>query len=308
MPFGSPERKELTLGTALWGWGIEKQTAFEMLSHFYAAGWRCVDTATNYPINKNPLDFRRAETWIAEWIRANSITNLRVLVKVGAVDNSGSELAELSPSFLLICEDMYRVRFGPNLRCLSIHWDNRSSKEEVTETAQALVGIAARGLEVGLSGIKHPGLYANAAPELGSRWWVQVKENVFTNRTRCHTYEGLANARFLAYGINGGGIKFDQAPTPASSVVLREIAVPNGLEEIKRFIVETLDVAPRPESFNQFSLLVQSVNTALSGLIIGPRDVNQLADTLNYWARLSAIDKDTIRRALGSFPRLEQPG
>ncbi len=91
-------------------------------------------------------------------------------------------------------------------------------------------------------------------------------------------------------------------------IVLREIAVPNGLEEIKRFIAEPLDVVPRPESFNQFSLLVQSVNTALSGLIIGPRNVNQLTDTLNYWAKLSAIDKDNIRRALRSFPRLEQPG
>jgi aryl-alcohol dehydrogenase-like predicted oxidoreductase len=296
------------LGTALWGWGIEKQTAFELLSNFYKAGWRCVDTATNYPINKDPLDFRRAETWIEEWIRANSVSNLRVLIKVGAVDNSGSALAELSPSFLLLCEDMYRVRFGANLRCLSIHWDNRSSREEVTETAKALSRIAARGLEVGLSGIKHPGLYANAVPELANRWWVQVKENVFADRARRHYCKALANARFVAYGINAGGIKFDQELTPTSSIVLRKSSVPKGLEKIKRFIAENFDVASRPENFNQFNLLVQSVNTALCGLIIGPRNINQLTDTLNYWAKLNAIDKDKIRRTLHSFPRLEQPG
>ena len=60
----------LILGTAMWGWTTSPAMAMTLLDQFYAAGGRAVDTATNYPINKNPGDFRQAERMLADWIRA----------------------------------------------------------------------------------------------------------------------------------------------------------------------------------------------------------------------------------------------
>ena len=57
---------EIMLGTALWGWTTPPTVCYQLLDHFYESGYRQVDAATNYPINKNPSDFRRGEKILAE--------------------------------------------------------------------------------------------------------------------------------------------------------------------------------------------------------------------------------------------------
>ena len=71
MSANAPIADELVLGTAMWGWTVDKVTAFQLLDAWYAAGQRKVDTATNYPIDRVPEHFRLAEQILAEWIRAN---------------------------------------------------------------------------------------------------------------------------------------------------------------------------------------------------------------------------------------------
>jgi len=41
------------LGTAMWGWTVSRPVCFDLLDTFYAAGFRQIDAAVNYPINKN---------------------------------------------------------------------------------------------------------------------------------------------------------------------------------------------------------------------------------------------------------------
>ncbi|MEZ4983547.1 MAG: aldo/keto reductase [Saprospiraceae bacterium] len=111
----------LVLGTALWGWTVDEPTCHRLLSHFYRQGGRMVDTATNYPINKQPADFRRAENILARWCQREEVTDLQVIVKVGSVDNLFTPDNNLSPAFLLMALDYYRNLFGSNLHTFMIH-------------------------------------------------------------------------------------------------------------------------------------------------------------------------------------------
>jgi aryl-alcohol dehydrogenase-like predicted oxidoreductase len=89
LPSASPASKTLVLGTALWGWGVGRATAHQILDRYVALGGRIVDTAANYPINKRPEDFAMAANWIADWVDANGVEVLSILVKIGATDNMG---------------------------------------------------------------------------------------------------------------------------------------------------------------------------------------------------------------------------
>jgi aryl-alcohol dehydrogenase-like predicted oxidoreductase len=66
---------QLLLGTAMWGWTVSRPTCFDLLDTFYAAGFRQVDAAVNYPINKNPDDSERQNTscWNGSTLMAFSI-------------------------------------------------------------------------------------------------------------------------------------------------------------------------------------------------------------------------------------------
>ena len=73
--------KRLILGTALWGWGVSKKEAFLILDNFVENGGLYIDCATNYPINKNIIDYGLALLWIEEWIKINN-KRLFIVVKV----------------------------------------------------------------------------------------------------------------------------------------------------------------------------------------------------------------------------------
>ena len=51
-----PIDKTLVLGTALWGWGVDRNEAYKLLESFFENGGAVVDTSTNYPINKCKMD------------------------------------------------------------------------------------------------------------------------------------------------------------------------------------------------------------------------------------------------------------
>lgn len=286
----SPKEKILVLGTALWGWGVNQTTAYKLLDQYVSFGGNVIDTATNYPINKRPEDYGLALNWIAEWLACTGRVDLSVIAKIGAIDNLGGSATNLTPSFILKSEKFLRDRLGSTLAAIAVHWDNRGDNEgdrvAIAETINEFGRISASGMSIGFSGVRHPQLYLEAAPELANKWWIQVKENALSNSARQHYYRIFQNARYLAYGINMGGIKLE-SPSDHSSISLRGIKHPNGLvERLSNYLSSKHGLRPSPTNLNELALITSFLNPALSGVIIGPRDVTQLLSTQNFWSRL----------------------
>ena len=205
-------QKQLLLGTAQWGWTVSKSEAFQLLDSWLAAGNKGIDAATNYPINKLPEQFRAAEKILLEYIQAHGLQDLQVTMKVGSVNNMRTPEINLSPSFLHMIATEYQRVFTSNLQTVMLHWDNRSDEQEIRQTAEALLQIRQNlGLQPGLSGIKHPEIYAPSLKDLGLVADIQVKHNVLQSDISRYTpiYSGASGDehRFFAYGINAGGRK-----------------------------------------------------------------------------------------------------
>ena len=288
----SPDKKIIVLGTAPWGWGVDRSMAYQMLDRFIMQGGRIVDTATNYPINKRPEDFGLAVKWISDWIVSNGTKDLCVLVKVGATDNMGGSRVNLCSSFILEAADYIKKCFGASLTGVAVHWDNRGNAENdgslIAQTVHTMSKLQSEGLLIGFSGVCRPDLYLSAAPELSDKWWIQVKENVLSNTARSEYQKYFPQSTYLAYGINMGGLKHEQ-PAENSSIVLRGINYPNDMiKSFTDFINSDHGLNPSPKSFNDLALLISYLNPSLSGIIIGPRNITQIDSTIYYWNRLKS--------------------
>ncbi len=265
-----------------------------------------IDTAANYPINKRAEDFGRAVSWLGDWIAVNGGEEISVLVKIGAVDNTGGPDTRLDVPSLVAAQHYYRERIGAGLGGLAVHWDNRSGDDDedaIRETVTTFARVAATGLAVGFSGVKRPDLYHAAAPELADRWWIQVKENVASSTARSGYEKHFPDARYLAYGINMGGLK-REPPQIRSSMALRGIDHPPGLvQRLAEFIDGDNGLVPRPENFNDLALLATYLNPALCGAIIGPRNVDQVANTLRRWETFRAVAQQSRLDGLAELLR-----
>ncbi|UUT11187.1 aldo/keto reductase [Pseudomonas zeae] len=293
MPILTPSEKQLVLGTALWGWGIERDQAYHLLEQFLLSGGTMVDTATNYPINKRSEDFGLAVRWLADWAEHNADSNLALTVKIGSRDNMGSPDVHLAPDDIARASDILMGQFGSALSCVSIHWDNRSDDDvhgaTVAQTVEAMYKLEQQGLAIGLSGIRHPEAYYKANPSLSQKWIIQVKENFKTHAARSSYEAWFPDAKYLAYGINLGGLKTEVSKTN-SSMELRNINIPQAFtEKLVDFINAPHEFEPRPTTLNELALAASFVNPALSGIVIGPRNTDQLDSTLTYWKSLQAL-------------------
>lgn len=284
---------DLILGSALWGWRTDRTNAFSILRRFYEWGGRTVDTATNYPMNGMPDDFMMAERWLADWCQAEGVSDLYVTVKVGGIANDGRPEANLRRSFLLIADDHYQRTLGDNFKCLSVHWDHRDNSEEILDTFQGIRDIADHR-DIGLSGIKHPDLYAKLAPDLIEKWRIQIKYSLL-NRGSYDVYDCFHHhARFYAYGIMGGGLKFGGQYREGSSIRLRNLRGDPRLESVKSFVDSLPESPTKPQNFAQLALLYVYNSPHISGIIIGPATQAQLEDTMTYYQRLGAYDTSGI--------------
>lgn len=298
MPTFTPDNKKLVLGTALWGWGIERREAYELLEHFLQSGGSIVDTATNYPINKHKEDFGLAVSWIADWVQQHGDTNLALTVKIGSRDNMGSPDVNLTPDNIERSADTLKSQFDNALSCVSIHWDNRADEDHqrvaIAQTVDAMSKLEQAGFSIGLSGIKYPELYFKADPTLAEKWIIQVKENFMTRAAREAYQTWFPKAKYLAYGINLGGLKIE-APKTNSSIELRQINIPQLLtERLGHFLDSDHRFEPRPMTLNELALASSYVNPALSGVVIGPRNLEQLKNTLAYWKALEEYANKSI--------------
>lgn len=292
-----PRRGGLVLGTALWGWGVEKADAFSMLDEFAAWGGKWIDTGMNYPINGVPEDYGLALAWIGEWLRSNPKSGVQVWVKVGSIDNSGSQAHDLSASAIYASEELIRERVVDALGCIAVHWDHRQELDAIADTVSALRALALKGLAVGLSGIERPDLYALTAPDLADQWWIQVKENVATNAARTHIERSLPSARYVAYGINLGGRLLQAHGSYRSSSSLRGLE-PLSMETLGALVEFGRSTTPQAESLPQLALLHTACNSSLDGAVIGPRTIAQVLATLRWWDTICETLDEVTRTSL----------
>lgn len=272
------------LGTAMWGWTIDRTTCFELLDEFYQQGFRKVDAATNYPINKQPKDFRKAENILLDWINTHGIHDLQVMMKVGSVNNLRTPEVILNKSFLLLSLDDYAMKFGDNLDTVMVHWDNRSDLEEIRETFEFFEIAQKQGYELGLSGIKYPELYAQLNQTFNFDFVIQIKHNLlYSDYNRYRDFHG--KPRFLAYGMNAGGIKLDpKSYTQNASLKARgwdgtdfEI-----IPELKALLQQYNEQHDRVfTQFYECGLLLAMYHPEVAGFLVGTSRLTQLRKTLD---------------------------
>lgn len=295
----------LILGTAMWGWTTEKATAFKLLDQFYGRGYREVDGATNYPINKNPEDFRRAEHILLQWINAHGITDLKVMMKVGSVNNMRTPECNLSKSFLLIMLDEYRYALGDNLDTLMLHWDNREAATEVEETFEFFQRAKDLGYRVGLSGIRHPEVHDQVNETFGFDLRIQMKHNLLqSDYGRYAPFHG--QPRFIAYGVNAGGIKLDPGTYHRdSSLKARggDTETPHAIvAPLQQVLAEANTHTARPAvaNMNHCGMAYSYHSPDVAGILIGPSRPEQLESTLNFHAALQRYDYSDFYEGLKS--------
>lgn len=295
MPFlDSSNKKILLLGTALWGWGISKGEAYKILEKYLDSGGKIIDTATNYPINKNPDDFGVAIKWLTEWIAHNNIDDIHILVKIGSINNNGESTNNLSRKFIFDTLNELSDKLHNFLSIISIHWDNRESETEISETLSAMLEIENQGYSVGLSGIQRPDIYAVHAPSLSDKWWIQVKENLKTNESRNKYQNFFPNSKYIAYGINMGGVKQNYHKI-TSSLFLRNLSHDKEfLEKITEFLLTDNILHPTPKNIHDLFLMHAFVNRCLRGVIIGPRNIEQLVGIMDFWNMLQKIPENNM--------------
>ncbi len=287
----------------MWGWTTDKPTAFRLLDQFYESGQREVDGATNYPINKRPEDFRRAENILLEWINAHGVRDLKVMMKVGSVNNMRTPECNLSKSFLLIMLDEYRYAFGDNLDTLMLHWDNRTDAEAVAETFEAFKLARARGCRLGLSGIRHPEVHAKVNEAFGFDFRIQMKHNLLqSDYARYAPFHG--QGRFITYGVNAGGIKLDpKAYQPDSSLRARggDTEAPHPIAGPLQEVLSQANAAggrPAVSGMNHCGMAYAYHSPDVSGILIGPSRAAQLQGTLNFYEALRRYDYSDFYQGL----------
>ena len=288
--------KKLILGTALWGWGIDKKQAFLMLDFFVSFGGRYIDCATNYPINGRNKDYGLALKWLQEWIRINKI-KLFIIIKVGSIDNLGSPFYDLSKNRVLSLYEEMKLNFGESLWCISVHWDNRNNDKDFTivqETVNVFKELRNNGVSIGLSGIKRPELYFKSMPELSSNWIIQCKENFLTQDARLKYQQFFPNAEYYAYGINMGGLKLLENEKSVSAKI-RKIDYSNSLKNIIADSLKNKNIIDFGfNCVNDLSMAFIFFNTLYSGVIIGSRTVEQLSSTYKIHQILGNLKFDEL--------------
>ena len=292
--------KKLILGSAQWGWTVRKQEAFSVLDHWLEAGFRDIDCATNYPIDRNPADFRAAEKILLEYVRAHGLRNLCITMKIGSLDNMRSPEVNLTPSFILMMGEEYHRVFDSNLCCVMLHWDNRDSETGIRGSLEALATLqTAAGIRPGLSGIARPEWYARANADYRLSFDIQLKHNILQSDIERYgplmTPEAGVSHRLFAYGINAGGIKLEERYEAGSTFLAR-----GGQPEKSAAILEKIRAAlpglnaafvrPPLKTMNHIGLIYAGLHPGLSGIVVGASSANQLRETLDFWRNVETFE------------------
>ena len=281
--------KDIVLGTAMWGWNVAQKDAWAVLDQFAENGFYFVDTASNYPIDNNSNHFGLAIDWLKQWIHSNPNV-LKVMVKIGALDNSGSSANNLTPDYLKSETERLKNLFGESLWGISIHWDNRNDFQSIKDTVNALNDFKFQGLQIGLSGIAKPNLYLKAGLLTDSPIYVQVKENFLSSQGR-ESYNCFAkNARFWCYGINHSGYSMNRK---LNTFNLRQTKYSQLELEKLDFIFQSIKNSAFSNVFNSsFDVCFCNAlgNKDLHGIILGIRNLDQFKSILGTISNSNKIN------------------
>lgn len=294
-----PKTVDLILGSAMWGWTATPAQAFALLDAYYEAGHRRIDAATNYPINKKASDFRASERILQEWLTANGVHDLEVIMKVGSLNNLRTPDQNLQLSFLLLSLDDYAYKLGTNFHTLMVHWDNRNDRAAIEETFTAFAEAKKRGLHLGLSGIKYPEYYASINEAYSFDFQIEAKHNLL--QSDLSRYSAFSDKpRLLTYGMNGGGIKLDQDYAAQNSLVVRGAETDHSalVKKLKTMIAGQRKGRAQVTQFFQIGMLNAYYHPQVAGMLVGPSSVDQLKSTLSWYAALQADDYSDIYEEL----------
>lgn len=297
--------KALILGSASFGWNVSRSTAFDLLERWVQSGFEEIDAATNYPLNGRKEDFRASEQIVAEFIRTHGIDGqLSITMKVGALSNQRTPEINLSPSFFLMMAEEYSQLFGEkNIRGLMPHWDNRTDIAEIESTLEALAILEKKGFQPGLSGIKHPEIYAELNRRFQFNFDIELKINPFySDLPRYSAFDSAAH-RFMAYGVNAGGVKLDGQYTDQNSLSLRGVDPHLFETELTRLrgllpIWNSASVRPPIKTMNQLGLIRAALDPAVGAVIVGANAAPQLESTLDFWKNLDHFDYADVYKAM----------
>lgn len=274
----------------MWGWSVDFATAMKLLSRFVDSGHSHVDTATNYPINGLLESNGLALKWIGVWLKCNPGVQLDLIVKVGSVNNLGGAENDVSSLALTNQYNQLVDKFGGSLSCFMVHWDNRSQHDldDIGNTVDVMRKVRAMGHHIGFSGVKNPNLYAMHGPDLVDSWIIEVKENVVDKTARLRCQEYFRTNKYYVYGINGAG---SISCSKSSTAQLRGLSLDLNL---RNSISATVDIKPHGGSTTEgvYSKLLEhfALSNDISGVIVGPRNLNQLDVNLNVWDFCNRFD------------------
>ena len=286
---------DLLLGTAMWGWTTPRETAFQLLDEWYRRGFRAVDAATNYPIDRVPAHFRLAENFLLEWIKTHGVNDLEVMMKIGSVNNLRTPEHVLTESFILMMLDEYKWMFGSNLGTLMVHWDNRNDAAAVEETLVGLDFARKAGLRTGLSGIRHPEIYHVLNARYGFDFSIQIKHNpLHSDYEHYALFHGAR--RFIAYGINAGGLKLRQEGYSQNSCLQARGGNPaaalDTLQKLEAIVAKGNENTHRPKlvAMHQLGLIFAYYQPGMAGILTGPSSPVQLNANIDFYQMLPEAD------------------
>ena len=279
--------KKIALGTALWGWKIERKSCLQLLDFFYETHGRYIDTASNYPINGVLSQRYLAEDILSEWIRVNNCPDLKVIYKIGSIENQNISNNNLSSGYL--DEEINRFLEKSQLKTIipMIHWDDSANKEDIQNVVQFLVDQPFDS--IGFSGIKNISLYRNVISTNNFKLpvYFEAKSNVIDSNVT--DYFGFNNSRIFAYGIGATGLKLINSYSNDSS-----FRIVKGQDKHEKYLTKDVRTRiSRIQAQNKNLMDVYDIGIALAennerlyGYIIAPRTLGQLKKTLDTIFRI----------------------
>lgn len=282
--------KEICLGTALWGWGVQKNICFSLLDKFYQSGHRLIDTASNYPINKKLEDMNLAAHILSEWISVNNVKDLSLIYKIGSVKNDATPLNNLNPSFLISQTDHAIKLFGKsNLKYSMIHWDHRSQIDE-NFYDDFLNYLDQNKLAFGFSGVD-PHQYQFISKFQGPIY-IQGKFNILHDGISKYSALIHPNIIKIAYGIAVSGLKLNKDSYNNESYVSlardKNFHDENLTAENHQKISSFLAKHPYCQNLYQVGITLCEQSPMIDKYIIAPRNTTQLDDILKFRQKVPA--------------------
>lgn len=289
--------KEKSLGTALWGWSVDADEAFKILDCFYGEGYRFLDTANNYPLNGNAINYRKAQLFVSDWCKVHGVNDLKITYKIGSLSNTNTPLNNLSSSFLLEQMSLLQEIFSDNLDCLMLHWDNRDDLKEVEETLKIIDYLKNQNINFGVSGIKNPFLYSSLLREKKlENLNIQIKHNFILSKIDHYSELFNLTPKFWAYGIAVSGLKLpDEKYTGKNYVTLargKDYHKDIYTEKISSAIKKCIDINPRIKSMYHLAIVFSEFSRMLEGYLIAPSTVEQMRDINNFLSNFDHEDFD----------------